>query len=298
MQDAGRFQYFRDGVPASGPADPLAFRAAQALVGNADTDAAIEIVGLPFAFSLSDTRLIAATGPDVSLIGRRRVPGWMAVLARRGEKFAVSGTSQSRFAYLAVSGGITAKKVLGSRSEYLPGRIGPLMRPLRSMDELPLGRSTVDLARAGRAVRAPKYASDIRVLLGPHRDRFSRATKKNFFSGWYEVSEASDRFGIRLRGSQVSYTMSEILSCGVLAGTVQIPPDGAPIVLMADHQSTGGYPVIAAVISADLGLLAQASVGARVRFTPVTPATARRALFATHQALRITLSPHSVEVDC
>jgi allophanate hydrolase len=264
VQDRGRFGHLRDGIPPSGPADPYAFAAAQALVGNGSDAAAIEIVGLPFTFTCDDRRLIAITGRDVALRARDPVPGWTATFARAGEPFTVMAGERSRFAYLAVSGGIATEPVLASRATYLPAGIGGV---LRAGDALPLGAARVDPARAGRALAAPDYETGpIRAITGPHIERFTEEVRAALFSGEFRVDPASDRMGTRLVGPHVGAREGEILTCAVVAGAVQVPSGGAPIVLLAEHQATGGYPVIATVITADLGLVAQRLPGEPLRF--------------------------------
>ncbi len=267
IQDRGRFDHLREGVPPSGPADPAAFAAAQALVGNELGAAAIEIVGGAFAFRCDDARVIAVTGRDVALRGRDLVPGWTAAFARPGEAFTVLGGERSRFAYLAVSGGIATETILGSRSAYLPAGIGHALRP---GEALPLGAGRLDADRAGRSALSPDYdTGQIRAITGPHAQRFTDEADSLFFRSEFRVEPASDRMGTRLSGSRIAAREGEILTCGVVAGAVQIPSGGAPIILLAEHQATGGYPVIATVISADLGLVAQRLPGERLRFARV-----------------------------
>ena len=266
-QDRGRFDHLREGVPPSGPADPAAFAAAQALVGNELGAAAIEIVGGAFAFRCDDARVVAVTGRDVALRGRDLVPGWTAAFARPGEAFTVVGGERSRFAYLAVSGGIATETILGSRSAYLPAGIGHALRP---GEALPLGAGRLDADRAGRSALSPDYdTGQIRAITGPHAQRFTDEADSLFFRSEFRVEPASDRMGTRLSGSRIAARKGEILTCGVVAGAVQIPSGGAPIILLAEHQATGGYPVIATVISADLGLVAQRLPGERLRFARV-----------------------------
>ncbi|MDP9274956.1 MAG: biotin-dependent carboxyltransferase family protein [Chloroflexota bacterium] len=267
IQDRGRFGHLREGVPPSGPADPAAFAAAQALVGNDIDAAAIEIVGNSFAFRCDDRRLVAVTGRDVALRGRDLVPGWIAAFARPGEAFTVLSGERSRFAYLAVSGGIATEPILGSRAAYLPAGLG---RALRAGEVLPLGISRVDVERAGRSAASPDYdTGQIRAITGPHAQRFTGEADSLFFSSEFQVEPASDRMGTRLSGPRIPAREGEILTTGVVAGAVQIPSGGGPIVLLAEHQATGGYPVLATVISADLGLVAQRLPGEGLRFTRV-----------------------------
>jgi 5-oxoprolinase (ATP-hydrolysing) subunit C len=267
VQDRGRFLHLREGVPPSGPADPTAFAAAQALVGNDVDAAAIEIIGDAFAFRCDDRRIVAVTGRDVALQGRDLVPGWTAAFARAGETFTVRCGERSRFAYLAVSGGIATETILGSRSAYLPAGIG---RGLRAGEVLPLGMTRVDVELAGRLAVSPDYdTGQIRAITGPHAQRFTDEADSLFFGSEFRVETASDRMGTRLSGPRIAAREGEILTSGVVAGAVQIPSGGAPIVLLAEHQATGGYPVIATVISADLGLVAQRLPGERLRFMRV-----------------------------
>lgn len=283
LQDAGRFGHLRSGIPPAGPADPFAFEAAQRLVGNAVVDAAIEIVGTPFRFTLDAPRLVAVTGRDVRLRARREIAGWTAVFARAGEEVVVEGTDRTRFAYLAVSGGVDVAPVLGSRATYLPAAIGPLARALAPGDTLPLGAPRRGADGAGRAIPVPEWR-EVHVLRGPHADRVGNG--EVFFGGVaYRVSERSDRMGVRLEGPRLDAGPAEILSIGVLAGAVQVPYGGDPIVLLADHQTAGGYPVVASVIAADLGLVAQAAAGEELSFYEVDREAAREALRAVRRRL-------------
>lgn len=271
VQDAGRYGHHRAGVPRSGPADPFAFRAAQALVGNGGDDAAIEIVGLPFTFRLADARLVAATGREVRLVARDPLPGWSSVFVRGGQLVTVAGTERTRYAYLAVSGGIVTPIVLGSRSAYPPADLGGTVR---SGDALPLGPARANAMPAGRRVRC-EYGTTIRAVAGPHGDRFDDPDA--VFAAAFTVSAQSDRQGVRLEGAPLAPRAGEILTCGVVAGAIQVPRGGKPIVLLADHQTTGGYPIIATVIESDLGRVSQAAPGEQVRFSRVDLAAAAHA---------------------
>ncbi|MDP9321283.1 MAG: biotin-dependent carboxyltransferase family protein [Chloroflexota bacterium] len=276
IQDRGRRGHVREGIPPSGPADPGAFAAALALAGCPDDQAAIEIVGLPFAFRCDDRRIVVATGRDVRIRTRGRVPGWTSVLARPGEEVVVEGSASTRFAYVAVSGGIAVPMILGSRATYLPAPLGPVPRPLAAGDELPLGESSAGVEGAGRTIAPPDYARAVRAVAGPHDTRFSDDGLATFFSSAFTVLPESDRMGVRLTGLALAPASAELLSCGVVAGAVQVPPGGAPIVLLADHQTTGGYPIIATVLQADLGIVAQSVPGQYLRFERVTPGDADR----------------------
>jgi biotin-dependent carboxylase-like uncharacterized protein len=272
VQDRGRYGHLREGVPASGPADPFAFRAAQALVGNTRADAAIEAVGLPFSFRTETSRIVAVTGRDVSVSVRDSVPAWTSLFVRAGDLVTITGTARSRYTYVAVSGGIATATVLGSRSAYARAGLGAM---LRHGDVLALGDPRRSAEDAGHSV-AFTYGDEVAAIPGPHLPRFDDGAIESFFDASFAVSTQSDRQGVRLEGAGVAPREGEILTCGVVAGAIQVPRDGQPIVLLADHQTTGGYPIIATVIGADIGLVAQRAPGEAVSFYRVDR---ERALF-------------------
>ena len=279
VQDRGRSGGARDGIPPSGPADPHAFAAALRLVGCASDDAAIEAVGLPFAFRCDDRRIVTATGRDVHIRTRGgRVPGWTSVLVRPGEEVVVEGSDRTRYAYIAVSGGLALGSVLGSRATYLPAALGPLPRPLVAGDELPLGASGAGMEAAGKRSAPSTYGASVRAIAGPHDGRFPAGSLERFFGSAFTVLPESDRMGVRLAGPAIGPADGELLTCGIVAGAIQVPRGGAPILLLADHQTTGGYPIVATVIEADLGIAAQAAPGETLRFERVTPEDAARSV--------------------
>ena len=272
VQDAGRTAALRSGIPPAGPADPAAFAAACALVGLDRQAAAIEIVGLPFSFSCDDLRIVAVTGRDVRVRSWTRLPSWTAVVVRPGDEVQVEGSARTRYAYVAISGGIDLPPVLGSRATYLPARIGPWPAALATGDALPLGDGRVPTERAGTRLEPPNYAAPVRAVPGPHADRFSADALDALFALPFTVSPESDRMGTRLAGRRIEALAGELLTCGIVAGAIQVPRGGEPIVLLADHQTTGGYPVAATVLSADLGLVAQRAPGESLQLVRVTAA--------------------------
>lgn len=282
VQDRGRFGHLRSGVPPAGAADPFALAAANALVGNADDAAGIEIIGTPFRFTCDDARVVAVTGRDVSLTTRTRISGWTSVFVRGGQTVTVHGGERTRFAYLAVSGGIATAPILGSRATYLPAGLGSA---LRAGDALPLGDPLTGPEDAGRRVEPTAYDGQVRAMVGPHDDRFERDANARVFSATFVVEPASDRQGVRLGGVPIAPRLGEPLSCGIVAGAVQVPRGGAPIVLLADHQTTGGYPIIVTVIAADLGKVAQSLPGESLRFYRVDRDEALDAFRAERRAL-------------
>lgn len=270
VQDAGRTSGLRSGIPPAGPADPRAFTAACGLVGLPPDAAAIEIVGLPFSFRCDDLRLVAVTGRDVRVRSRVRLPSWTAVVARPDEEIVIEGGATTRYAYVAISGGLELPEVLGSRATYLPSAIGPWPTALAASDALPLRELRAPIELAGTHRDPPDYLVPIRAVPGPHDQRFSADATRAFFDTKFSVSAESDRMGLRLTGRRVEARAGELLTCGIVTGAIQVPPGGDPIVLLADHQTTGGYPVIATVVSADLGLVAQRAPGEILQLVRVT----------------------------
>lgn len=284
IQDLGRPGHRAHGVPLSGAADAFALRLANLLVGNRETAAGIEytLVGPELTF-LHDT-VIALTGAEVA-----GLPVYQPVPVRAGTTLRLAPLRRGCRGYLAVAGGIDVPLVLGSRSTYLRGGMGGVDgRPLRDGDELavpdtgrfPRGHWKID----ERIVPAYSAAPVIRVLPAAQAAEFPA----DWGTGDFEVSPQSDRMGLRLRGAKVVRTTDhELTSAPVLPGTVQVPPDGNPIVLLADAQTLGGYPQVATVIGVDLPLVAQLKPGDRPRFTVVTPAEARRLLIGREHALAL-----------
>lgn len=287
VQDAGRKGWARYGVPPSGPLDEVAFTAANVLVGNLPDAAALESTFTGPTLRVMRECLIAVCGATFDLwVGTLPVPMWHAVYVRAGRLITFGARRSGARAYLAVSGGIALPLFLGSQATYLPGGFGGLDgRALRAGDRLPLGAANLHnpAQSAGRvwpADHCPPYTPQptLRVVLGPQDDYFTAEGLTTFLSGDYQLTPGADRMGVRLQGPPIAHRgPTGIVSDGVVAGSVQVPPDGQPIVMLADHQTTGGYPKIATVIRADLPLLAQCLPGDGVRFAAVTLVEARRA---------------------
>lgn len=272
------------GVPAGGAADPAALAAANRLVGNDVAAAGLEI-------TLSGPVLRFPAGGVAALTGARfaatRSSGaavaWNETLViAAGETLSISRAQDGCRCWLALRGGLAVPQVMGSRGTFLPaGFGGHLGRALQAGDALPLapGAGAVRLLRAHPPSGSPD--APLRVVAGPQAGLFDGAGLAAFFSRPYRVDPASDRRGLRLTGPAVSHARVELASQGVLPGAIQVPPDGQPIILGWDGPVTGGYPVIAGVISADLPRLAQLRPGDAVRFVTIE-LEAARALAATH----------------
>jgi biotin-dependent carboxylase-like uncharacterized protein len=302
VQDLGRTGYARYGVPAAGAMDAFAARAANRLVGNAADAALLEITlaGPTIRFAASHA-LFAITGADLSpRLDDGEVPGWTACVAPPGSTLKFGRRRAGLRAYLAVAGGIRTGLVLGSAATYLRGEFGGYQgRALKAGDRVPVGSAAGDGGPvAGRVVPAaarPAYSREpvVRVVLEPHAERFTREALEALLSAAYAVGPASDRMGYRLQGPALArHEPADILSQGLPLGGVQVPGDGQPIILLADHQTTGGYPLIATVVRADLPLLAQLAPGDRLRFRAVTVDEAQAA-YREQLAALAALSPAS-----
>jgi len=270
VQDRGRYGYESYGVPVAGAMDPFALRVANALVGNSLGEAALEITIVGPILRATESCLIAVTGADLSFrVNGRPLPSWMAVFVRRGWIVEFGSRRMGCRAYLGVAGGIDVPVVMSSKSTYLRGGFGGSEgRALRGGDIIPIGQPAFHVPRlAGRDFPTdliPEYSDEpeVHVILGPQDDYFTEEGITTFLSSEYKVSPTSDRMGYRLQGPEIVHKeQADIISDGIVLGSVQVPADRQPIVMMADHQTTGGYPKIATVISADVSLLAQCMPG-------------------------------------
>lgn len=285
IQDSGRVGWRRFGVPVSGPMDFFAFRAANALAGNPGEYAVLEVGLGDVVFQAREDCVVAVTGMGYKLsIYIWEFPLWTSFFVRAGWNIHLSKTDHGMWAYLAVTGGIQTQPVLGSRSTYLGGRLGGLDgRPLQAGDILRRG-DLPDLsyelaARTFLETARPQYQENpvIDVILGPQTHYFSDESLALFLSSPYSISLTSDRMGYRLEGPTLSHGIrTELVSEGMTFGAIQVPAGGQPIVMMADCPTTGGYPKIGAVASADLPVLAQClPKKSRIRFQETTATQAR-----------------------
>lgn len=281
VQNHGRLDQQRYGVPIGGAMDWFALEAANRLVGNMADAAALEITAGGAAFDVLTPLLLALTGADLGVtIDEEPLALWTAVFARAGMCIRVAGRSMDwgARAYLAIAGGLDVPQVLGSRSTCLPGGFGGLEgRPLRVGDLLTVrinpGGASLPAGRHWPEIARPRYRSEpaLRILPGPHPDHLAPDTLQLLLAHRWEVGASSNRMGYRLEGPQLqTVRAAELASMGVFPGVVQVPPDGVPILLMADAQPTGGYPIAAVVITPDLPLAAQLLPGDSLRFVRTT----------------------------
>ncbi len=320
VQDAGRHGMQHLGVVPGGAMDPVALELANALVGNDPGEAALEITLAGPELLFEQATLTALCGAEckvtlyTSALHTRLMPLDRPVLVPAGARLAVGRAVRGARAYLAFAGGIRVAPVLGSRSTFLPAAFGGFQgRALRAGDVLPLAPDAAQLAAVryrklarhateGAGVKTVRWSAPaltaperepvtLHAMEGRHYALFDAASQRAFFEATWRVSPDSNRMGFRLTGGPALAPAKplEILSEPTCLGTVQVPPGGAPIALLADHQTTGGYPKIAEVALADVPRLAQLAPGGAARFGRCTLAEAqelRRALRARVDASR------------
>lgn len=274
LQDAGRFGFQRFGVSSSGAMDRLALGMANALVGNPPGAGAIEFMLLGGALRVEggSARMAVAGAPCGMAVDGARAICTASFTLRPGQKLALGTAERGVFFYLAVAGGFAVLPALGSLSLQPRAGIGGLDgRPLWPGDRLDV---VLDAAPPGPEATLDPAPLDldavVRVVLGPQDDYFSPEGIATLLSAPYAVSREADRMGYRLTGPAIQHSRGfNIVSDGIVGGSIQVPGSGEPIVTMADRQTTGGYPKIATVISADLRLVAQRRTGERVRFQAI-----------------------------
>ena len=295
VQDLGRLSWQHLGVPVGGAMDSHAHRIANRLVGNDDAHAALECVlgGVALQFAANQLFSLAGHHITASLDGTP-VPPWHAVRATEGALLVIHNGGRTT---IAIGGGIDVPMVLGARGTSLRAGFGGWQgRALRRDDVLPIGPPSALTTRIAASLdqRAsvianwgaapslrPPYATTptVRFIEGPEFALLSDASRQRLLGDTFRIAPDSDRMGFRLSGHTLSLdSPREMLSSGVTAGTIQLPPGGAPIVLMADRQTTGGYPRLGDVIKVDLPLMAQLRPGDSVRFTRTTLDDAHRLL--------------------
>ena len=261
VQDLGRFGYAHFGISASGAADPLALRAGNLLVGNAENAPALEMTLTGGEFAFDGNVVISVTGSDFE----SPIPMWQPVEIRSGEILRFGPSRSGSRCYLSVRGGLDAPLVMGSASVHLITGVGG--RPLRRGDVLPIGdRAVRRPRRPALGVPLHQEIACLRTTAGPQARWFG----DELYAVGYHVREQSNRMGIRLQGPALTSPDGHMITEGVPLGAVQAPPDGQPIILFVEHQTTGGYPKPANVISADFWRLGQLRPRDEVRFERIT----------------------------
>jgi biotin-dependent carboxylase-like uncharacterized protein len=305
VQDLGRVGSQKYGVPESGAMDGLTLRAANRLVGNADSAACLEMTLTGPELRFGGPVVIALTGADLgALVNGRPAARWQAVSVAADTVLTFGGVRDGMRAYLAVNGGIDVPLVLGSRSTFTRSALGGFEgRALCAGDRIPVGAASGPPRGPGRllprhAVPLYGHAHSVRVVMGPQDDAFTDEGIRTFLAETYTLSTQSDRIGCRLSGPRIAHrTGADIVSDGTTLGSVQVTGDGLPIVLMADRGTTGGYAKIATVTSVDVSRLAQAMPGDRITFVRIGLDEAHALLRGAHAWLDAIRRPGAEEED-
>jgi allophanate hydrolase len=287
LQDGGRHGWRRYGVPSAGALDPALMRIANALAGNAPGHPVIEFFVAGPTLQAVDGPVRVAVAGDCGLTltrhgDRTQLDAWRSLTLAPGDELRLGAPRHGRVACVAVAG-LAVAPVLGSVSTYTRAGLGGLAgRALAAGDRLPVRARDPETAGPERLLRQPPRDGDapIRVVPGPQDDHFDADAMAAFLATPWRLSREADRMGLRLEGPPLRHRPdkgADIVSDAVLPGSVQVPGNGQPIVLLADGQTMGGYPKIATVASADLGRLARAAVGTVLRFQAVTVAQAEAA---------------------
>ncbi|OMP68100.1 5-oxoprolinase subunit C family protein [Domibacillus epiphyticus] len=293
IQDLGRYGFQKYGVIVSGAMDSYALRIANLLIGNQEGEAAIEVTLMGTSLQFEEDSLIAITGGNLSpKIEGEAVPLWRPVLIKKGSILQFTASQSGCRAYVTVAGGFDIPQIMESKSTYLRGGIGGFKgRSLQAGDVLPFQEKTKAsaplFARLKQNLKNRSFGSVewyvpaghvmntservIRVIKGMEFDKFSSSSREQFFEQEFQITPQSDRMGYRLSGPELQLEQPfELLSEAVAEGTIQVPKDGNPIILLADRQTTGGYPRIAQISSVDLPVVAQLKPGEKIRFKEIT----------------------------
>ncbi len=310
VQDLGRFGFQKYGVIVGGGMDPLALRVANLLVGNDEKEAVLEITLVGPSLLIERDALLSLTGADLSAkIGEAPFPMWRPVYVKKGSVINFGSCKSGCRAYLAVAGGFALEPVLGSKSTYLRGGIGGYHgRALAAGDVLCVNnipeKSRAMMERLQAEVKGADHAAAewsvgrevrrfherrgaLRVIRGRHFSLFTENSQRDFFQHFFLITPQSDRMGYRLKGPALELKEpKEMISEAVSHGTIQVPPDGNPIVLLSDRQTIGGYPRIAQVVTVDFPVVAQLKPGDRIRFEEISLAEAEQLYVAREREMQ------------
>jgi biotin-dependent carboxylase-like uncharacterized protein len=275
VQDLGRFGYQQYGMPVSGAMDTYSLKFANFLVGNNSNEACLEATVTGPEIEFESETFIAVCGADMQAKLNGKDAGmYVTIPVKQGDKLTFQSLKNGIRTYVAFAGGIDVPVVMGSKSTYLRGKMGGFNgRQLLAGDKLKIGipAKKIKIKEANKK-QIPIWNDYFiaRIIAGPEANYFTMNGLANFLNSEYKLSVQSDRMGYRLSGEKIEHQLPpDIISSGIAFGTIQVPSHGEPIVMMADRQSTGGYPRIANVISADLPYLAQLQPGNTLRFLEI-----------------------------
>jgi len=289
IQDLGRYGYLRYGVPVSGSMDTFSLTTANYLVGNSPNDAGLEITLIGPELQVLARTQIAVTGGAISpKINDQDVPMWQTLNVQQDDVVSFGKMESGCRAYLSIRGGIDTPLVLGSRSTYVRGRFGGMKgRQLKAGDIIEgFHIQPLEIGYKMPKELVPQFTNHFRahVILGPQSDMFTEKGIDIFFSNHYRVTLEADRMGYRLDGPLIEHkTKADIVSDALLPGSIQVPKDGKPILIMRDAQTTGGYAKIATMITPDICMLGQAKPKDAIEFCRISIEEAYERLIEHHK---------------
>lgn len=277
IQDLGRNNFQKSGMPAAGAMDAFSLKVANILVGNNEEDACLEATLMGPELKFTGDSEIAITGGNLTpQINGSGVDMWCGIRVKTGDVLSFGIVKSGCRSYVSIAGGVDVPVIMGSKSTYIRGHVGGFEgRPLKADDELKTG--TQNQYKAYNPARLPEelipiYNKEIvvRVVPGPQDDYFSEDGINTLFNSEYKVTNEADRMGYRLEGAKIAHKNgADIISDGITMGSVQVPGHGMPIIMMADRQTTGGYTKIATAIAPDLDLVGQLKPGDSIRFAKI-----------------------------
>lgn len=294
VQDLGRWGFQRQGVPVSGAMDRLALRLGNILLGNEESAAAIECTWTGPSIRFDQDQLISITGANLlPKLNGKEIAMWKPIYVPKDAVLSFGkADSEGCRAYICFYGGLDVPHVLGSCATYLSGKMGGLNgQALVKGDQISFLKAFESVSSTFNwsmdSSLYPNLASrKIRILAGPHTARLEKDSLLDLFKQSFEISNSSDRMGYRLKSKMLHLKdKRELLSSGVCFGTIQLPADGQPIILMADHGTTGGYPIIGQVASIDIPLLAQLKPGEHIQFKEIDLRAAQKLLLEQEQQI-------------
>lgn len=276
IQDLGRWGYQQFGMTVAGAMDQFAMRVANMLVGNDENEAVLECTFLGPEIKFDCEEIISITGANMNpKINGEPALMWTSIKVNPGDILTFTGVISGLRAYIAFSRGLDVPEIMGSKSTFIRGKLGGLEgRKLQDNDEINLRERP--LKETGSYLSKdliPVYEKDsvVRVIMGPQDDYFTDEAIETFLNSTYKVTSEADRMGYRLDGPKIEHkTGPDIISDGIVFGSIQVPGHGSPIIMMGDRQTTGGYTKIATVITPDLSLLAQMGPGWNVKFKKIS----------------------------
>ncbi|MFO7575685.1 MAG: biotin-dependent carboxyltransferase family protein [Bacteroidales bacterium] len=287
IQDGGRYGYRSFGMPVSGAMDFFSHMAGNLLVGNDPREASLECTIKGPEIRFSRRTMIAITGAEMDpMINGKPVEMWTSIIAGRRDKLSFGSITSGTRSYVSFAGGIDVPEIMGSRSTYIRGRLGGYMgRKLEENDRIKIFPAIILFRRKRRLPLSliPEWRKEttLKIIKGVDYDMFSSETSELLLNSAFEVTNYSDRMGIRLSGPFLKHKhKADVISYPLVPGTIQVPGDGNPVIMLADSQTIGGYTQIANIITADIWKTGQLKPGDKVRFGLIEPDEAVRTLSA------------------